>query len=103
VSSKIFLAVVQQSWITDPREARCSVPTVFLSQKGFSAFRRFALLPFALLVERFAPVPVGVLHFYRGCYLSAELIRLPSLACGRSAATTQSPELGDSQHNPFPG
>ena len=29
--------------------------------------RRFALLPFALFVEQFAPVPVGVLNIVFGC------------------------------------
>ena len=77
--------------ITDQREAHDSFKCSRLPP------RRFALLPFALLVELSAPVPVGVLHFNRGCHLGAELIRLPSLAHDRSAAPTQSPELGDSQ------
>src|ERR1700675_1395990 len=77
--------------ITDQREAHDSFKCSRLPP------RRFALLPFALLLELSAPVPVGVLHFNRGCHLGAELIRLPSLAHDRSAAPTQSPELGDSQ------
>src|SRR5579872_3541412 len=52
------------------REARCSVPTIFLPQKGFSAFRRFALLPFALLSGAFAPVPVGILNLKSGAAIS---------------------------------
>jgi hypothetical protein len=42
---------------------RRSVLSFSISRKGFAfLYRRIALLPFALLVERFAPVPVGVLN-----------------------------------------
>jgi hypothetical protein len=42
---------------------RRGVLPIFLSKKGLAfPYRRIALLPFALLVERFAPVPVGVLN-----------------------------------------
>jgi hypothetical protein len=60
--------------------------------------RRFALLPFALLVERNAPVPVGVLNILFGCcHLSfrTDLLREER----RSALMSQSPGLGDLQKN----
>ena len=82
---------------TDRRPTGGTSPTAFC----FFTNRRYALLPFALLLELSAPVPVGVLHLKRGCHLCAELIRSPSLAGSRSAATSQSPELGDSLQTHF--
>ena len=57
--------------------------------------RRFALLPSALSGERLAPCLLGsVIPVQRGCYLGGD-VRVRT-GCGPpSAATTQSPELGD--------
>ena len=56
--------------------------------------RRIALLPFALLVELFAPVPVGVLNLKR-VLPSRHRTECLRLRKPRSATTSQSPELGD--------
>src|SRR5215204_3052937 len=58
--------------------------------------RRFAMLPFALKGYLPPPqVPFGVLDLGNGCcHLSVELSRAVSSNAG-SAATSQSPELGD--------
>ena len=60
-------------------------------------YRRVALLPFALLVERLAPVPFGILNLNGCCHLSIELSGAPVSSSAGSAATSQSPELGDLQ------
>src|SRR5215472_17589211 len=84
-----FLVVPPTRVTPDQREASK------LSSFPFLLTTAIALLPFALLVELMAPVPVGVLDLQCGCcYLRIEL-RRAHLACRRSAATAQSPELGD--------
>ena len=60
--------------------------------------RRFALLPFALFVEQFAPVPVGVLNIVFGCChlgIRTEPLREER----RSLLMSQSPGLGDLRKN----
>ena len=65
--------------VISPRLPRCrptggSRLSRFTSSSLPIAHRQCAMLPFALLLERYAPVPVGVLLFIeRGCHLSTEL------------------------------
>ena len=59
--NKNLLADLSARRIADQREAPQS-PMPFLLKKGFVfAFRRFALLPFALLVERLLRCQLGSL------------------------------------------
>src|SRR5688572_29022100 len=60
--------------------------------------RRLALLPFALFVEPLAPVPVGVLNLKTGAAISVPN-SMPRCQNAGSAATSQSPELGDWLNN----
>ena len=85
--------------IADQREAR-ALPLPFLLRKVFAFFahRRLALLPFALLMEHSAPVPVGVLNLKR-VLPSQYRTERSRFGSARSAATSQSPELGDWLHN----
>ena len=51
----------------DPRPTEGAIPQCVLPE----SIRRIALLPFALLVELLAPVPVGVLNLESGAAISA--------------------------------
>src|SRR5258708_23150001 len=116
VSSKIFWPFVQQSWIADPTGgAPLAFPSVFLSQKGFPAHRRFALLPFALLVELSRSRASWSPQSQNGCcHLCVELNRpFPRRPFRRDLAVTRtrrlvtkpttSLRLLSSSNNPPPG
>src|SRR6266852_3978539 len=96
--STLFFLDLSTMAVADQREAPHSVLLFPFLRKGFSSPRRFALLPFALSVERFAPVPVGVLDSNR--VLPSQCRTDASFPEGRSAATSQSPELGDGGPSP---
>src|SRR5437588_9665009 len=68
----IFLSRPCPQWSspTSGRRLR-ALPGLSFLGKVFVFPRRFALLPFALLVERLAPVPVGVLNLKSGAAISA--------------------------------
>ena len=57
--------------VADQREAPQALPRLSFLGKVLFFPRRLALLPFALLVELLAPVPVGVLNLKSGAAISA--------------------------------